>query len=449
MPVFGPQTLPDQGVWDVASYVQYLHHPDDRGGLSLGPPGSDSRRLRRLGRRPGHPARGRPADRHPGVTELPPAPPPPAGPHPPPPEAGTRFALQGREAADPGRRAPHRRRAGRSPRWRPSAWPASTSPAGSPRPRGPCCWWPSARSASASSSWPASFCPVRRSPRPRHDPASSVAEQDAVETSFARGGGAEMVRRSFLVRMLALAGGALGIAALFPINSLGPHPGDTLNHTSWSKGSRLVTEDGQPVRLGALAVDGVLTVFPEGHTDDAEAQTLLINIGDAPQVVPAGPPDLVGVGLRRLLEGVHPRRLPRRSVPLDEPPAALPLPPVDLRRARGVPPGLRAGGHARCPSCPLAVDDSGLSRGPERLHRARRPRLLGPVDEAPAPAVAGHRADGGPASPAAAAGRGGPVDRRPPRRVPLHPGASSTRSSPTTGRSCSARSPCTASSSWC
>ena len=35
MPVFGPQTLPEQGVWDVASYVQYLHHPDDRGGLSL------------------------------------------------------------------------------------------------------------------------------------------------------------------------------------------------------------------------------------------------------------------------------------------------------------------------------------------------------------------------------------------------------------------------------
>ena len=122
----------------------------------------------------------------------------------------------------------------------------------------------------------------------RHDPAPSAAEQDAVETSFARGGGAEMVRRSFLVRMLALAGGALGIAALFPINSLGPHPGDSLKHTSWSKGSRLVTEDGQPVRLGALAVDGVLTVFPEGHTDDAESQTILINIGDAPQVVRRG-----------------------------------------------------------------------------------------------------------------------------------------------------------------
>ena len=36
MPVFGPETLSEQQVWDVAAYVQYLHHPDNRGGLSLG-----------------------------------------------------------------------------------------------------------------------------------------------------------------------------------------------------------------------------------------------------------------------------------------------------------------------------------------------------------------------------------------------------------------------------
>jgi ubiquinol-cytochrome c reductase cytochrome c subunit len=36
MPVFGPQTLSDQQVNDIASYVEYLHHPEDRGGLGLG-----------------------------------------------------------------------------------------------------------------------------------------------------------------------------------------------------------------------------------------------------------------------------------------------------------------------------------------------------------------------------------------------------------------------------
>jgi ubiquinol-cytochrome c reductase iron-sulfur subunit len=36
------------------------------------------------------------------------------------------------------------------------------------------------------------------------------------------------------------------------------------------------------VRFGDLKVDGILTVFPAGHTDDASAQTVLINVGDAP-----------------------------------------------------------------------------------------------------------------------------------------------------------------------
>jgi ubiquinol-cytochrome c reductase iron-sulfur subunit len=97
-----------------------------------------------------------------------------------------------------------------------------------------------------------------------------------------------MVRRSFLVRMLGLAAGALGLAAIFPIRSLGPRPGDTLSHTSWRKGKRLVTEDGHPVRFGDLKVSGLLTVFPEGNTDDPDAQTILINVGDAPQHVRPG-----------------------------------------------------------------------------------------------------------------------------------------------------------------
>jgi ubiquinol-cytochrome c reductase cytochrome c subunit len=36
MPVFGPDTLSDQQVGDIASYVEYLHHPANPGGLGLG-----------------------------------------------------------------------------------------------------------------------------------------------------------------------------------------------------------------------------------------------------------------------------------------------------------------------------------------------------------------------------------------------------------------------------
>jgi ubiquinol-cytochrome c reductase iron-sulfur subunit len=122
---------------------------------------------------------------------------------------------------------------------------------------------------------------------PRGEVGSSEADRQAAIEAFDRGEGV-MVRRSFLLRMLGLAGGALGIAAIFPIRSLGPRPGDTLAHTTWSKGARLVTQDGRPVHFGDLQVNGVLTVFPEGHTDDADAQTILINVGDAPLKVRPG-----------------------------------------------------------------------------------------------------------------------------------------------------------------
>jgi ubiquinol-cytochrome c reductase iron-sulfur subunit len=122
---------------------------------------------------------------------------------------------------------------------------------------------------------------------PRHGERSSDADREGAEEALERGE-EPFVRRSFLLRMLGLATGALGLAAIFPINSLGPHPGDTLAHTSWKKGSRLVTTDGRPVQVGDLAVDGVLTVFPEGATDDADSQVILINVGDSPQKVRNG-----------------------------------------------------------------------------------------------------------------------------------------------------------------
>ena len=87
-------------------------------------------------------------------------------------------------------------------------------------------------------------------------------------------------RRRFLAVMLGGALGALGLASLFPIRSLGPSPGRTLFTTAWRPGKRLVTEDGEPVTTERLAVGGVLTVFPEGFEehDKADSQTLLIRV---------------------------------------------------------------------------------------------------------------------------------------------------------------------------
>jgi ubiquinol-cytochrome c reductase iron-sulfur subunit len=88
-------------------------------------------------------------------------------------------------------------------------------------------------------------------------------------------------RRKLLTRMLGLAGLALGFAALFPIRSLGPGPGQKLEKTSWKKGTSLVDEKGRVVKVDAVPVGGTLTVFPEGHeemTEKVDSQVVLIKV---------------------------------------------------------------------------------------------------------------------------------------------------------------------------
>jgi ubiquinol-cytochrome c reductase iron-sulfur subunit len=123
------------------------------------------------------------------------------------------------------------------------------------------------------------------------------SEQAEVADSFHEGD-TGIERRSFLTKMLVVALGALGLAALFPIRSLGSRPGRSLFVTEWDEGSRLVTLDGTPVRPEDLAVGGVLTVFPEGFTQPADSQTLLIRLApDEYEALPGrenwGPLDLV------------------------------------------------------------------------------------------------------------------------------------------------------------
>lgn len=104
-----------------------------------------------------------------------------------------------------------------------------------------------------------------------------TVQSEAAVRLFERGE-QEVQRRSFLGKALGAALGALGLAALFPIRSLGSAPGTSLVVTPWTDGIRAVTVDGEPVRADDLEVGGVLTVFPDGHPDAADAQTLLIHL---------------------------------------------------------------------------------------------------------------------------------------------------------------------------
>lgn len=88
----------------------------------------------------------------------------------------------------------------------------------------------------------------------------------------------DITRRKFLARLGGLSIGAMGLAALFPLKSLGPNPGDSLFHTHWKPHTRLVREDGRYIRPDELDVGGILTVWPEGHTHDERSSTLLIRV---------------------------------------------------------------------------------------------------------------------------------------------------------------------------
>jgi ubiquinol-cytochrome c reductase iron-sulfur subunit len=122
--------------------------------------------------------------------------------------------------------------------------------------------------------------PLESSPEDIEQFASDFERLYDVDAAGATDHAEGVARRKFLVRMLGAAVGALGLAALFPIASLGPRPGNKLFVTSWRKGSRVVDERGKAVNVGDLEVGGVITVFPEGHVGSADSQTLLIRLSD-------------------------------------------------------------------------------------------------------------------------------------------------------------------------
>jgi ubiquinol-cytochrome c reductase iron-sulfur subunit len=111
----------------------------------------------------------------------------------------------------------------------------------------------------------------------RDDYPSEAAERKGAEAAFQHGA-VELDRNGFLLKGLLTAFGALGLAALFPLRSLGPQFAKGLFGTKWRRGAGLVRDDGTPVRVSDLEVGSILTVFPAGHVDDAASQAVLLRL---------------------------------------------------------------------------------------------------------------------------------------------------------------------------
>lgn len=117
---------------------------------------------------------------------------------------------------------------------------------------------------------------------------SEVAESEGEIKQLLEESAGGIQRRGLLGGALAAALGATGIAALFPLRSLGPRPEDDLRWTAYSlvPRPRLVTSEGLPIHRDELPVGAFLTVFPEGHAGAADAQTALMRLPDDAEIRP-------------------------------------------------------------------------------------------------------------------------------------------------------------------
>jgi ubiquinol-cytochrome c reductase iron-sulfur subunit len=107
---------------------------------------------------------------------------------------------------------------------------------------------------------------------PRHRPvvaSTPVALVDAATVS----------RQSVFGRFWVCAIGALALAGVVPLVALGRRARAEAG-TAWTRGARLVTEAGRPVRPDDIALGGVTTVFPEGHVGARDTAALLIRVED-------------------------------------------------------------------------------------------------------------------------------------------------------------------------
>ena len=139
-----------------------------------------------------------------------------------------------------------------------------------------------------------------------------------------------------------------GIAAIFPIRSLGPAPGRRPEGDAVAQGQLAPGRRGRRADRGRPSWTSTAwsPSSREGHTDAADAPTLLIRLRPGTNQPAPGREGYAAGDLVAYSKLCTAPRVPGRALPGPGRPAALPVPPVDLRRPAGVPAGVRAGDPA-------------------------------------------------------------------------------------------------------
>ena len=132
------------------------------------------------------------------------------------------------------------------------------------------------------------------------------AQREMVE--IVRESGSRFTRKRLLMSAGAATGGALGLAALTPVLSLGPL-WDTapLDKTPWRRGVRLVDEDGRPIPASFIQHASFYTAFAEGADPE--------NIAAAGRPPPARPQQAQAPGGRARTGRRRASSPTRRSAP--------------------------------------------------------------------------------------------------------------------------------------
>ncbi len=111
--------------------------------------------------------------------------------------------------------------------------------------------------------------------------------------------GSRFTRKRLLVGASAATGGALGLAALTPVLSLGP-VWDTgpLDATPWRPGMRVVDQHGTPIRATEIEQQTFYTGFPEGaDAENIGSPVVIVRLDPAKLTLPAGRADWAPDGI--------------------------------------------------------------------------------------------------------------------------------------------------------